>query len=305
MRCVRDDRRVTDGRAASDESGTGEAERRGSLPGDNHVHSQWSWDTDVGDMERTCARALALGLPSIAFTEHADFSAWTIGPDDRVPDHFLPLVVGTTLTPPPLDLDGYLECLDRCRQLFPALRILSGVEMSEPHWYAATFDALIARGGLQRRLASVHTARNADGTLTEVSARYSALEPYDVVRAYLGEVVALVEGYPDFQVLAHIDYPLRSWPGPAPFDPTELEDDYRHALRKLARADKALELNTRLPLHPQIVRWWRQEGGRALSFASDAHEPEALARGFGEARRVALAAGFRPGADPVDLWVRD
>jgi histidinol-phosphatase (PHP family) len=303
---VRHDRRVTDRRAATDEGATGEAALLDALPGDNHVHSQWSWDTHVGDMERTCARGVVLGLPSIAFTEHADFSAWTIGPDDHVPDSFLPLVLGTTLTPPLLDLDGYLACLERCRQLFPTLRILSGVEMSEPHWYADKFDDLLARGGLQRRLASVHTARNADGTLSEVSARYAVLEPYDVIRAYLGDVVALVEGYADFQVLAHIDYPLRYWPaGSAPFDPLELEDDYRHVLRTLARADKALELNTRLPLHPQILRWWRQEGGRALSFASDAHEPDALARGFREARRVALAAGFRPGSDPVDLWVRD
>jgi len=302
---VRHDHGVTDGRAATDVSGTGETDLSDALPGDNHVHSQWSWDTDVGDMERTCARAVELGLPSIAVTEHADFSTWTLGPDDQVPDNFLPLVVGTTLTPPPLDLDGYLECLDRCRRLFPTLRILSGVEMSEPHWYADQFDDLIARGGLQRRLASVHTAHNADGTLTEVSARYAVLEPYDVVRAYLGEVVALVEGYADFQVLAHIDYPLRSWPGSAPFDPGQLEDDYRHALRTLARADKALELNTRLPLHPQILRWWRQEGGQSLSFASDAHQPDALAHGFREARRAALAAGFRPGSDPVELWVRD
>src|SRR6185369_782479 len=49
-----------------------------SLPCDSHVHSEWSWDTPVGDMEGSCARALELGLPAIAFTEHLDNTVWRI-----------------------------------------------------------------------------------------------------------------------------------------------------------------------------------------------------------------------------------
>ena len=50
------------------------------LPPDGHVHTEWSWDAAAGSMERSCARAVALGLPSIAFTEHADFTGWLIAP---------------------------------------------------------------------------------------------------------------------------------------------------------------------------------------------------------------------------------
>ena len=35
-------------------------------------------------MEQTCARAVAMGLPAVAFTEHADYTRWTVldsGPD--------------------------------------------------------------------------------------------------------------------------------------------------------------------------------------------------------------------------------
>lgn len=42
------------------------------LPADSHVHGEWSWDTPVGSMERSCEQAIALGLPGIAFTEHRD-----------------------------------------------------------------------------------------------------------------------------------------------------------------------------------------------------------------------------------------
>lgn len=42
------------------------------------MHSEWSWDALKGSMERTCARAVAIGLPAVAFTEHADYTTWTV-----------------------------------------------------------------------------------------------------------------------------------------------------------------------------------------------------------------------------------
>ena len=66
-----------------------------------------------------------------------------------------------------------------------------------------------------------------------------------------------------------------------------------------------MEFNTRIPLDARVVGWWRQEGGKGVSFASDAHLPDAVGHGFKEAAEVAQAAGFRPGADLFDFWVRD
>lgn len=82
------------------------------LPTDGHVHSQWSWDAPAGSMEQTCERAIELGLPAVAFTEHVDFARWIVRPKDVEDFPHLKAFVepdGTTLTPPPLDLDGYLE----------------------------------------------------------------------------------------------------------------------------------------------------------------------------------------------------
>jgi histidinol-phosphatase (PHP family) len=44
-------------------------------PPDNHVHSQWSHDTGPrASMTAACERAVELGIPSVAFTEHLDFT---------------------------------------------------------------------------------------------------------------------------------------------------------------------------------------------------------------------------------------
>jgi histidinol phosphatase-like PHP family hydrolase len=50
------------------------------LAGDGHVHSEWSRDTGgpsaaAGRMEAMCRRALKIGLPALAFTEHLDSPA--------------------------------------------------------------------------------------------------------------------------------------------------------------------------------------------------------------------------------------
>src|SRR5437879_12483238 len=103
-------------------------------PSDLHVHTQFSWDATSGDMEATCRRAVQIGLPAIAFTEHADFVD-TVHPDLR-----------------PFDVPAYLSEIERCRSLFPRLRILSGVELGEPHRFAAEAAAEIGRASCRERV---------------------------------------------------------------------------------------------------------------------------------------------------------
>ena len=106
------------------------------LAADSHVHSEWSWDAPYGSMDRTCARAVDLGLPAIAFTEHLDHTAWTVAPGDVADSaHLASLVTDGVLLPPAFDPAGYLASIERCRELFPGLRILSGLEVGEPHWH--------------------------------------------------------------------------------------------------------------------------------------------------------------------------
>ena len=122
----------------------------GALPADDHVHTEWSWDATDGSMERSCARAVELGLPSIAFTEHLDLTRWVIAPEAKAKLTRDAARVGADgrFRVPALDVDGYLACLQRCRDRYPGLRILSGVELGEPHWFAEQARAALAAGPL-------------------------------------------------------------------------------------------------------------------------------------------------------------
>jgi histidinol-phosphatase (PHP family) len=277
------------------------------LPPDGHVHTEWSWDATAGSMERSCARAVALGLPSIAFTEHADFTGWVIDPEIRArmrPERAARIGPDGRFRPPPLDVTGYLACVQRCREAFPELRILSGTELGEPHWHEEQVKSLLAMGTFDRVLGSVHSLELA-GTRVVDYLFLGQADPADLVRTYLGEALRIAESAAPFAVLAHIDYPLRHWPKEVgPFDPARFEDEYRTVLAALARSGRALEANAAVPLPPVIMRWWYEAGGDALVFGSDAHDPSAIARRFADLAAAAEAAGFHPGRHPHDFWRR-
>ncbi len=289
-------------------------------PPDDHTHSEWSWDAVAGSMERSCARAVELGLPSIAFTEHVDLVRWPAdlerqpamlrGEHGPVAQRLAGWVGADDCHEvPPLDVDGYLASVERCRAQFPALRIVTGVELGEPHWFADRCTALLATGAFERVLGSLHSLE-VGGKLWEVSALYRKLAehdmvPEDVIRLYLANTLRMVESSDLFAVLAHVDYPVRRFPtADGPFDATRFEDEYRAVLRALAQSGRTLEVNTRIPLDARVVRWWHEAGGDAVSFGSDAHEPAAVAHGFAEAAAMVEAQGFRPGRTPFDFWTR-
>jgi len=272
------------------------------LPTDNHVHTRWSWDTAASSgMELACARAVELGLPGIAFTEHLDFTTWSHGDTGRQ------LGIGPRPHVRPLDVPGYTADIARCRETFPELRIYSGVETGEPHLFSGAVAAVLAAGEFDRVLGSLH-AIDCDGSLDFVDATlFGKLDPLDLMRRYLAELLVLVESCSVFGVLAHCDYPRRYWPARdvGEYPEAEFEDGYRAVFDALASSGRTLEINTRSPLASvELVRWWWQEGGDAVSFGSDAHDPHSVGSRFDLAVDIVEAAGFKPGRDRHDFWRR-
>ena len=274
---------------------------QGQRPPDNHVHTHWSWDTaDSSTMRRACEKAVQLGLPAIAFTEHLDFTVWD--PDDRATDEGL--VERHASRHAEIDVEGYFAELEECRERFPELRIWSGVETGEPHLFGSSVAAYLRDAPVDRVLGSLHSlSRN--GKLYGVG--HLLWDDEDgTMRRYLGELVDMIESSAVFQVLAHVDFPRRYWPGGSDrYSEKDYEEEYRAVFRALAGTGRALEVNTTSPLASvDQVRWFHEEGGEAVSFGSDAHAPTAVGQRFDLAVDIVEAAGFRAGRDRFDFWRR-
>jgi histidinol-phosphatase (PHP family) len=250
-------------------------------------------------MTRSCEQALAVGVPSVAFTEHMEFTTSQPGDAITMDQRWWKRIR-------PFDVDGYMAAVAACRERYPDLRILSGVEAGEPHLFAASATALMSGYSFDRVLGSLH-AVPCDGALVPADRQlFSRMPVGDAMRLYFGEIVRLIEGSDLFEVLAHVDFPRRYWPtGPDEFRESEFEEEYRAAFRALAGSGRVLEINTKSPLASvELVRWWREEGGRACSFGSDAHVPGRVGDRFKLAVDIVEAAGFRPGRDRYDFWRR-
>jgi histidinol-phosphatase (PHP family) len=281
-----------------------------TLPADSHVHSEWSWDTGgpasnaAGRMALHCERAVRIGLPALIFTEHLDFGGWPTGHEEQMP-HLRSLInADGVIEPPPLQVDGYFEAIERMRSRFPDLTILTGVEFGQPHLFEAEARALVDLDRFDRINGSLHTF-DLGGRRTEPNTHFLREDADAVMWAYLEELPRMVAGSDVFEVFTHIDYAVRNWPTEqlGPFDPTRFEDGFRSGMRAIAESGRALEMNTRR-LWSWIPQWWSEEGGRAISFGSDAHTPDSLANHFPEAMLLVDHYGFRAGSRSWDFWVR-
>jgi histidinol-phosphatase (PHP family) len=264
---------------------------------DMHVHTEWSWDAPHGSMDRSCQRALQIGLAAIAFTEHAEFTDDPASREGR------------------LNIHGYHDSIERCRRRYPGVRILSGLELGQAHRFPQETAVVLEAGPVDRVLASVHCVPLA-GRLTDLSDP-GVMAPdvaSGLMHDYLAEVLALVTSSQPFEVLAHLDFPKRYWPdAQLPYAEVDYEEEFRAVLRTAARRDAVLEMNTTRGLDPRyglcpgptVLRWWYELGGQAVSFGSDAHEPLKVAEGFRHAAQIVEACGFHPAKDSTDYWQRD
>jgi histidinol-phosphatase (PHP family) len=235
--------------------------------------------------------AIEVGLPAIAFTEHAEWARVHEGQHS-------------------VDLAGYFDAIDRCRGKFKGLKILTGVELGEPHWFPKETAEALATGPLDQVLGSIHCIRLAGEMVDASQFRERAAADFPAaVREYFRETLAMVESGQPFETLAHIDYPKRYWiDGAEPYREEDYEAEIRAVLTAAAHTGRVLEVNTTRghTLCPDItvVRWWREAGGQAVQYGSDAHQPDKVAAGFKLATQMVEAAGFKPARDPMALWRR-
>src|SRR5688572_11429267 len=103
---------------------------------DYHIHTDNSFDSRAS-MQSMCQRAVELGLSELAFTDHFN-------------NHLLDIDIGY------YNPDRFFEHIRICRQLFPTLRILAGIEVGEPHRWARKVQPVLAQYPYDVVLGSLH-----------------------------------------------------------------------------------------------------------------------------------------------------
>jgi len=248
------------------------------LPADYHMHTPLCRHA-VGEPTAYAARAVALGLSEIGFSDHApmphdDFDDWRMAGQQ---------------------LSDYVAGVRQAQQAFPRLCIKLGLEI----------DFLPGQEGWARDLAARHRWDYLIGSVHYVSdswalddprrlSEWHARDPWEVWSAYFARLTQAAESGL-FDIIGHADlckkfsiYPKQ--------DCTPL---FRRFLSAARQQDLAIELNTAglrkdcQEIYPSapFLRL-AAEAGVPITFGSDAHAPSEVGWGFADAVRLARSAGY-------------
>ncbi|MBQ9993575.1 MAG: histidinol-phosphatase HisJ family protein [Clostridia bacterium] len=273
-------------------------EREIRLP-DSHMHSRFSFD-GKHSIKELCAEGLRKNLLAVAITDHCEL---TVSGDMTHWSH--------------RDM-----CLSRMgarrqkRRMGGKMTVCVGLELGQPMHNIPQQKDILRRGNYDFVLASVHYLR--DGRdfyyLNYTDGTSDAHEVYD---KYLTELLETARDA-DFDSLAHMTYPLRYIIGrdKVDFDETPYLARYDEILSLLVQRGKALEINVSgyrrengFPLPtPDIVRRYKELGGKYITLGSDTHRIGDLAVGIEEGAQIARDAGFDRvvyyvGRQPVDVML--
>jgi histidinol-phosphatase (PHP family) len=226
------------------------------IPHDYHMHSTFSED-GASSPEKMCRQAIKLGLPEIGFTEH-----WDVGQYEKNPRFFQP--------------EPWYAELEHLRDLFAGkLTIRAGIEVAEPHLYPQAAAEVLRRAPFDYVLGSVHFV----GPHFMFDEAYFRTQTADkVYQAYFAEVETLLQTG-DFDILAHLDVPVRTAKPIIGYNPTRYEDQIRRILRMVIDRNLALDVNAaglrksaqNLMPDPLILKWYAGMGGVHVTLGSDAH----------------------------------
>ncbi len=248
------------------------------LPADYHMHTPLCRHA-VGEPAEYAARAVALGLTEIGFSDHSpmlrdDFDDWRMRFDQ---------------------LDHYVGSVAQARLACPDLTIKLALEIDYIPGYEDWIRQLAARHPWDYLIGSVHYVSDSwDLDNPKKLARWRERDPFEVWTVYFERLTqAAASGL--FDIIGHADLAKKFCFYPKQ-DCSPLFTTFLAAARN---SDVAVELNTAglrkdcREIYPsRHFLTLAHQAGVAITFGSDAHAPEEVGMGFPEAVSLARSVGY-------------
>jgi histidinol-phosphatase (PHP family) len=237
---------------------------------DTHVHSRFSTDGTTS-AEDVIKAAIALKMPVLTFTEHAD-----------VNEIQNPMLEVRSL------LRGYKEAFPQLKAKYAGqIELLAGIELGQPYYDILYTENMLKESDLDYVLCSLHVSK---GFGDYYDMKYDRVDVLALLDSYFFELLEMVS-WGRFDALAHITYPLRYIVGREGLavELSDYADAIDKVLKKLIDSGIALEVNTSGLNKPyygrtdpwfEIIERYYALGGRLLTLGSDAHNAENLRFGF-------------------------
>lgn len=268
---------------------------------DYHIHSEFS-DDSREPMENQVRRAIELGLEEICFTEHVDYGIkkdwdegnieWRGGDGVNYSDDGKEPLANA-------DYPAYFDKLRRMKEEFGGrIRIRQGLEFGIQTITIPQYERLWERykDELDFVLLSMHQVDNKEFWNQEFQ-RGRTQKEYN--EAYYQEILDVMRQFKHYSVLAHLDLIVRyDKNGAYPF--REVRELIAEILTQAIADGKGIEVNTSswhyglADTQPSrdILRLYRDLGGRIITIGSDGHTTRYLGDHIKEAQKILRETGF-------------
>ncbi len=248
---------------------------------DLHVHTDNSFD---GNHSATffCEKAEMMDLRAIAFTDHCEVDQFR---GDSAYEKRI--------------FQAFFE-ISKVRSAFSGkLLVLNGIELGQPAYDAEVANDIVKRYDYDQVIGSVHNLRGGEDFYFMENLSLDNAEK--LLREYFNEIIIMLD-WGNFDILAHLTYPLRYFYSKSnlDIDLNNFKKQIDEILLRTAKLEKSLEINTaalRQPLNKlspevDVLKRFKELGGKYVSVGSDAHYAEHLAADIDMAYNAALEAGF-------------
>lgn len=246
---------------------------------DQHTHTSFSHDC-AEPMENQVAAAKRAGLRYIAFTEHLDYDSLI----ENFPDE-------------QLDLAAYekkcLEVKAREKDIYVAFGIECGFHALASRMYQKElpkhdFDVIIN---------SVHSVNGGDPYCPSFFSGRTKAEAYG---EYFNKVRESLEAPYRYDIIGHIGYAMRYFPGEDKSLDKGSEEIVRDIFKRAVELDKTVEVNSHVKLTglgsvptASMLKTYRELGGENVTFSSDAHQSYRVADKWRAVTDMLQDLGFR------------
>lgn len=264
---------------------------------DYHIHTKFSDDSDYS-MEETVKDSIALGLDEICFTDHVDYGIKRDWDDPRG----IPLRRGGAGEPEWMELanvdyEKYMAAIRRMQDRYgDQITIRAGLEFGMQTHTIPQYEALVSRYAFDFIILSVHQIGDKELWTQEFQQGQTQREYNE---RYYEEILSLVRQYHNYSVLGHLDLISRyDKVGRYPFE--KLKPVLTEILKTVIAEGKGIEVNTSShrygldDLMPSldILKLYRQLGGRIITIGSDSHKREHLGAYIRETKQVLKKIGY-------------
>lgn len=265
---------------------------------DYHVHTSYSDDSEY-PMEDVVKDAISFGLDEICFTDHVDYGVKRDWDDPRGMTYRR----GGAGEPERMalanvDYPRYATEIAALREKYKdQITLKMGIEFGIQTHTIPQYEKLFSVWPFDFIILSVHQVEDKE-FWTQDFQRGRTQTEYNL--RYYEEILALVQQYHHYSVLGHMDL-ISRYDKAGPFSFEKIRPIVKEILKTIIFDGKGIEVNTSchryglndLTPSTDILRLYRDLGGRIITIGSDSHRKEHLGAYLTETISALKAIGYK------------